>query len=138
MTTLHSPVPGFEGDGPAGLKFRNGKATTNDPAIIAYARRRGYGVDQAAPEPDEPAEPVDPREVEVEQVGTALRDGAVDPREGDHRPPSGAGEVNPHGPESVAPGIEPAPVEPAEAPKRKPRTTRTAAKATPEKTSKEG
>ncbi|MFJ6074653.1 hypothetical protein ACIQFU_28135 [Streptomyces sp. NPDC093065] len=118
MATLHSPVEGFTGDGPAGLRFRNGKATTDDPALIAYARRRGYGVDTSAPPPPEPVEPVDPREVEVEQVGTALRDAAVDPRPSDTGAPSGAGEVNPHGPESVAPGIA---AEPVEAPKRKPR-----------------
>ncbi|MFD5873717.1 hypothetical protein [Streptomyces sp. NPDC060322] len=118
MATLHSPVEGFTGDGPAGLKFRNGKATTDDPAVIAYARRRGYGVDKSAPDRPAPVEPVDPREVEVEQVGTALRDAAVDPRPSDQGAPSGAGEVNPHGPDSVAPGIA---AEPVEAPKRKPR-----------------
>ncbi|MEU1020252.1 hypothetical protein [Streptomyces sp. NPDC005898] len=116
MATLHSPVDGFTGDGPAGLQFRNGKATTDDPAVIAYARRRGYGVDKSAPVQPEPVEPVDPREVEVEQVGTTLRDAAVDPRPSDTGAPSGAGEVNPHGPESVAPGIA---AEPVEAPKRK-------------------
>ncbi|MFC8925228.1 hypothetical protein ACFT43_05010 [Streptomyces albidoflavus] len=118
MATLHSPVPGFTGDGPAGLRFLNGKATTDDPAVIAYARRRGYGVGSAAPHRPDPVEPVDPREVEVEQVGTALRDAAVDPHPDDRGAPSGAGKANPHGPDSVAPGIEAAP---AEAPKRKPR-----------------
>lgn len=53
--------------------------------------------------------PIDPRTVTPTQVGTRLRDAAVDPRPGDFLPPSNAGEPgelgNPHGPTVVAPGL---------------------------------
>lgn len=49
---------------------------------------------------------VDPRDIaEPTQVGTPLRDAAVDPRPSDFLPPTNAGEANPHGPEVVAPGL---------------------------------
>ena len=45
----------------------------------------------------------------VIRLGTPLRDAAVDPRPGDHLPPTNAGEPgpfgNPHGPTVVAPGL---------------------------------
>lgn len=49
--------------------------------------------------------PIDPRTLEDEQVGTKLRDGAVDPKAGDFLGPSNAGEDNPHGPTVVNPEI---------------------------------
>lgn len=49
--------------------------------------------------------PIDPRTLEDEQVGTKLRDGAVDPKVGDFLGPSNAGEDNPHGPTVVNPEI---------------------------------
>lgn len=49
--------------------------------------------------------PIDPRTLEDEQVGTKLRDGAVDPKAGDFLGPSNAGEDNPHGPTVVNPGL---------------------------------
>lgn len=53
--------------------------------------------------------PTDPREVETEQIGTRLRDGAVAPRPGDFLGPSNAGAEgdlgNPHGPHVVNPGL---------------------------------
>lgn len=49
--------------------------------------------------------PIDPRTLEDEQVGTKLRDGAVDPKVGDFLGPSNAGEDNPHGPTVVNPGL---------------------------------
>lgn len=53
--------------------------------------------------------PTDPRTVETEQIGTRLRDGAVDPRPGDFLGPSNAGAEgdlgNPHGPHVVNPEI---------------------------------
>lgn len=52
---------------------------------------------------------LDPRDVTDEQVGTKLRDAAVDPRPGDFLPPTNAGEPgqlgNPHGPTVVSPQI---------------------------------
>ena len=49
--------------------------------------------------------PIDPRTLEDEQIGTKLRDGAVDPKVGDFLGPSNAGEDNPHGPTVVNPGL---------------------------------
>ena len=53
--------------------------------------------------------PQDPRTIEDEQVGTRLRDGAVDPRPGDFLGPTNAGAEgelgNPHGPTVVNPEI---------------------------------
>lgn len=56
MTTLHSPVSGFTGPGPAGVQFVEGQAETDDPTVIAYARRHGYGIE----EPTEPEPPKTP------------------------------------------------------------------------------
>jgi len=51
----------------------------------------------------------DPRTVQPEQIGTRLRDGAVDPRPGDFLGPTNAGADgelgNPHGPTVVNPEI---------------------------------
>ncbi|GMA31598.1 hypothetical protein [Litorihabitans aurantiacus] len=53
--------------------------------------------------------PIDPRTLEPEQIGTRLRDAAVDPRSGDFLAPSNAGAAgelgNPHGPTVVSPGL---------------------------------
>jgi hypothetical protein len=106
MATIHAPVKGFNGNGPAGLEFRNGTAETDDEAVIAYAKRRGYGIDKPAAEAEqEPQEPADPREVETVHAGAPMRDAAVDPRPSDHLPPTNAGEANPHGPAVVSPEI---------------------------------
>ena len=53
--------------------------------------------------------PLDPRNLEDQQVGTRLRDGAVDPRPGYFLGPTNAGAEgelgNPHGPTVVNPEI---------------------------------
>lgn len=49
--------------------------------------------------------PIDPRTLEDEQIGTRLRDGAVDARTTDFLGPTNAGEDNPHGPTVVNPEI---------------------------------
>jgi hypothetical protein len=88
-----------------GLQFEDGRAETDDKAIIRYARKAGYGIDGQATAPEAPVQP-DSREVGGEQVvGTRLRDAAVDPRPEDFLPPTNAGEADPHGPLVVAPGI---------------------------------
>lgn len=55
------------------------------------------------------AMPTDPRDVELEQIGTRLRDGAVTPRGDDFLGPTNAGAEgdlgNPHGPHVVNPEI---------------------------------
>lgn len=52
---------------------------------------------------------MDPRDVTDEQIGTRLRDAAVDPRPDDFLAPTNAGEPgelgNPHGPSVVSPEI---------------------------------
>ena len=52
---------------------------------------------------------LDPRTVTDEQVGTKLRDAAVNPKASDYLPPTNAGEAgeigNPHGPTVISPEI---------------------------------
>ncbi|MFE7509747.1 hypothetical protein ACFU8I_00675, partial [Streptomyces sp. NPDC057540] len=93
---------------PGGLHFVNGVAETDDTAIIGYCRGAGYLIDDertnpvaAGPAPSQ----ADPRDVTTTVVGARIRDASVDPRPGDFRPPVGAGEANPHGPDVYAPGL---------------------------------
>ena len=58
-----------------------------------------------SPNGDSIPEPVDPRDVESQRVGTPVRDAAVDPEPGDFLAPVNAGQANPHGPDVVSPGI---------------------------------
>jgi hypothetical protein len=119
VTTIHSPVEGFTGDGPGGLKFEDGRAETDNERLVAYCRKAGYGIDGTDPEPPEPVEPADPREHGTDHLGTRLRDAAVDPEPDDYLPPTNAGQDNPHGPRVVAPGIHaapPAPIHPGPVP----------------------
>jgi hypothetical protein len=98
------------------LDFKDGRAETDNEAIIRYCRKAGYGIDGDAPQQPEQLEPADPREYsEPEHIGTRLRDAAVDPRPEDYLPPTNAGEANPHGPLVVAPeihGAGPKPIHP--------------------------
>jgi hypothetical protein len=105
VTVIYSPEKGFTGPGVGGLHFEDGRAETDDKAIIRYARKAGYGIDEEASAQESPEQP-DARDfAEAEQIGTRLRDAAVDPRESDFLPPTNAGEADPHGPLVVAPGI---------------------------------
>ncbi|RLK13322.1 hypothetical protein DER29_4340 [Micromonospora sp. M71_S20] len=105
MARVTSPVEGFTGDGPQGLRFEDGQAETDNPALIAYFKRKGFGIDDAEPVTPEDPEPPDPREHGTTLVGSALRDAAVDPRPEDFLPPTNAGRANPHGAQVVSPGI---------------------------------
>lgn len=115
---INHPIEGHTGItevGPYTIEFKDGRSVKirrggedsdlNDGAI-AYLKRRGYGIGTAATRPDvtAPASP-DPREVGDEQVGARLRDGAVDPRDGDFLAPTNAGQANPHGPDVVSPQV---------------------------------
>lgn len=104
MARITTPVPGYSGQGPAGIMFQDGVGESDDPAVIAYCRSAGYGIDGEPPEREVPQVP-DPREVTTVVVGSPARDAAVDPKPGDFRPPVNAGEANPHGPEVYAPGL---------------------------------
>jgi hypothetical protein len=105
VTVIYSPEEGYTGPGPAGLHFENGRAETDNAMVVRYARKAGYGIDEEASAQDAPEQP-DARDfAEAEQIGTRLRDAAVDPRPSDFLPPTNAGEADPHGPLVVAPGI---------------------------------
>ncbi|WP_411141385.1 hypothetical protein [Streptomyces sp. x-80] len=54
MATIYSPVPHFTGPGPGGVPIVDGQAQTDDPRVLAYARRHGYRVDDAPPAPARP------------------------------------------------------------------------------------
>lgn len=62
MAVIHTPVKGFSGLGVAGLMFVDGKAETDDPAVIAYAQRHGYRVEGTAPKRKPAAKPEPPKE----------------------------------------------------------------------------
>lgn len=63
-----------------------------------------------AADPNTP-DPIRAASYRAERIGTPLRDAAVDPRPGDHLPPSNAGvegeQGNPHGPNATAPEVGP-------------------------------
>ncbi|TXS35361.1 hypothetical protein EAO77_36920 [Streptomyces sp. t39] len=84
--------------------FSDGAAETDNESVIAYCRGAGYGIDEEPPAPPAPSVP-DPRDVTTTVVGGPLRDAAVEPKPGDFRPPVGAGDGNPHGPDVYAPGL---------------------------------
>jgi hypothetical protein len=106
---IKSPAPHYTAKDAYGslvLEFKDGVAEVEDlPAgVRQYLQTAGYGID-ADPEAPEPVEPADPRDLSEDQVGTKLRDAAVDPQEGDFLAPTNAGKANPHGPEVVSPEI---------------------------------
>ncbi|MFE5558659.1 hypothetical protein [Streptomyces sp. NPDC056544] len=47
MTTVRitAPVTDFTGEGPGGVPFVNGTATTSDRAVIGYCQGAGYSVE---------------------------------------------------------------------------------------------
>lgn len=105
MAKIEAPNKGYSGPGPGDAVFKDGVANTDDEAAINYYRDAGYTVDgKSADDPDTP-EPPDPRKVNTELMGTALRDAAVDPEPEDFLPPTNAGKDNPHGSTVVAPQI---------------------------------
>lgn len=126
---VETPEPGFTGT-VSGVQFTDGRGETNDPGALAYFRRKGYRIDGVVassapapqpgpalrrPAPAAPDAPTDPRQVTTRQVGTPLRDAAVDPRASDFLAPTNAGTANPHGPAVVSPGVHaepPAPIVP--------------------------
>lgn len=95
--------------GPVPLLFKDGVADFDGElpvGIEAYLKANGYGIDGDATPPEaEAGVTVDSRTVGVEQVGSPLRDAAVDPQPGDFLPPVNAGEGDPHGPTVASPGV---------------------------------
>lgn len=59
---ITAPLGDFTGDGPGGLHFINGTATTSDVAIIGYCQGAGYDVEQLDDSPldDDSTEPDGP------------------------------------------------------------------------------
>ncbi|MEU0719052.1 hypothetical protein ABZ498_17975 [Streptomyces lavendulocolor] len=62
MAVIRTPVQGFNGPGVGGLHFVDGQAETDDPAVIAYALRHGYDVEDTAPKRKPPAKTETPKE----------------------------------------------------------------------------
>lgn len=105
MATIKAPNKEYNGTGPGGAVFTDGVAKTDDEAALNYYRGAGYEVDGETDNPVELPTVPDPRDHEVEELGTRLRDAAVDPRPGDFLAPINAGKANPHGPDVVSPEI---------------------------------
>lgn len=112
---IHAPDTTYTGTdtyGAFSVSFEQGVATVAEEdlpaAVRTYMAGAGYGFDEAATLPEQPA-PVDPREATQVRVGTELRDAAVDPQPGDFLAPVNAGadgdKGNPHGPHVVSPEI---------------------------------
>jgi hypothetical protein len=116
---ITSPIKDFTGNTSVGstpLVFENGTAVVEklSDAVKAYLLGAGYTVDGESVTP--PASyngqrvadeaPVDSRDlVDPTQVGSQLRDAAVDPAKADFLPPTGAGTADPHGPKVVSPEV---------------------------------
>jgi hypothetical protein len=111
---INSPAKNYTGNDKYGetvLEFKNGVAEFDGdlPAgVRLYLQGAGYGIDTDPDEPETPTVP-DPREQTLEQIGTPLRDAAVDPKPEDFLAPTNAGKEgeqgNPHGPNVVSPEI---------------------------------
>ncbi|NUK09754.1 hypothetical protein HRW18_17425 [Streptomyces lunaelactis] len=56
---ITAPLGDFTGDGPGGLHFINGTATTSDVAIIGYCQGAGYDVELLDDDVTEPDGPTD-------------------------------------------------------------------------------
>ncbi|WP_030383605.1 hypothetical protein [Streptomyces sp. NRRL S-241] len=48
---ITAPVADFTGDGPGGIPFVDGTATSGDPAVIGYCQGAGYTVEPLGDDP---------------------------------------------------------------------------------------
>ncbi|WP_433793943.1 hypothetical protein [Actinoplanes sp. CA-252034] len=103
-------APNREYNGQIGdVVFKNGRAETDNTAVIGYCRGAGYEVNGRVDNPAaRPRIDVDSSRTH-QPLGTPLRDAAVSPRLGDFLPPIGAGKADPHGPTVVSPEIHASP-----------------------------
>ncbi|MFJ5860842.1 hypothetical protein ACIQCM_05440 [Pseudarthrobacter sp. NPDC092439] len=108
ITSPDKTYTGTSAYGPTTLKFKDGTAEVDDlPAgVRLYLQSAGYGID-SKPTPPEAPEIPDPRDVDgTLQLGSPLRDAAVNPRPEDYGVPVNAGKEgqkgNPHGPNVVS------------------------------------
>jgi hypothetical protein len=113
---IKSPLKGFTDTtqiGPVTLVFQDGVADYDEDehgklpdGIKRYLKDRGFGLgSKSAETPAAPPEPADPRKGQDEQIGTRIRDGAVNPVKADFLGPTNAGKANPHGSKVVNPEI---------------------------------
>lgn len=105
MATIKAPNGEYNGQ-IGDVQFRDGVAETENQGVIQYCRGAGYEVNGTTDNPEAlpaPA-PVDSSRTGV-QIGSNLRDAAVDPQAVDFLPPVNAGQADPHGPEVIAPGL---------------------------------
>ncbi|MFI0737868.1 hypothetical protein ACH4PU_07135 [Streptomyces sp. NPDC021100] len=51
IVRITAPVADFTGDGPGGIPFVDGTATTGDPAVIGYCQGAGYTVEPLGDDP---------------------------------------------------------------------------------------
>lgn len=111
MTSISTPAKGYTGTSTIGavtLLFEDGTAEYDGDlpdGVRAYLEASGFGINGPASTPVGIPGPADPRTGGTVQVGSKLRDAAVDPKPSDFLPPTNAGEANPHGPDVVSPGI---------------------------------
>lgn len=110
MTKITAPAAGYNATSTYGnttLLFQDGVAITDNlpDGVRQYLLQNGYTVDGEQVEQPAPPEPIDSRTLTEVQVGSSLRDGAVDPQPGDFLGPVNAGKGDPHGPDLVNPGI---------------------------------
>ena len=111
ITSPDKTYTGTSRYGETALAFKDGVADHEGklpPGVRLYLQSAGYGID-AAPDAVKEEAPADPRDLTNEQLGTELRDAAVDPRPEDFLAPTNAGAEgdagNPHGPNVVSPEL---------------------------------
>lgn len=98
---VYAPNREFSGSR-RGVTFVQGVAEV-DEDNLAYFAAAGYGIGGPA---EPPAAQTDSRVATIpQQIGTPLRDAAVEPKPSDFLPPVNAGRDDPHGPNVVAPEI---------------------------------
>lgn len=104
MAVIKAPNEAYSGQ-IGDVVFKDGRAETDNLAVITYCRGAGYEVDGRVDNPAAlPAAVIDSRRTHA-TLGAPLRDAAADPRPGDFLPPVGAGHADPHGPEVFSPQI---------------------------------
>ncbi|MCY1141377.1 hypothetical protein OWR29_25545 [Actinoplanes sp. Pm04-4] len=108
MATIKAPNGDYNGS-IGDVVFTDGVAETDNKAVIAYCRGAGYEVDGATDNPAALPRWEGDSSKTHEQVGTPLRDAAVDPKPGDFLPPVNAGQADPHSPDVVSPEIHASP-----------------------------
>lgn len=122
MATILAPNKDFTGHR-FGVRFKNGKAETDDERAIRYFEGAGYTVDgKSLAAPVEPSAPApgtleNPTGITAQPPSNdaAVMENAGGPVSDSFLPPTNAGHADPHGPLVVSPGLHavpPAPITP--------------------------